>query len=96
MDKYPWWNKTQCELADKIEDFVDKNIGRATEAAYKKEFPYDLMDKVLKDGWPATIIPEEYGGMGKEAGVTGCCIGMEGIARLGAIATSFATTMFGG
>lgn len=96
LDKYPWWNKTQCELADKIEDFVDKNIGRATEAAYKKEFPYDLMDKVLKDGWPATIIPEEYGGMGKEAGVTGCCIGMEGIARLGAIATSFATTMFGG
>nr|MDO8076868.1 acyl-CoA dehydrogenase family protein [Candidatus Freyarchaeota archaeon] len=96
LDKYPWWNKTQCELADKIEEFADKHISRATEAAYKKEFPYDLMEKVLKDGWCGTIIPEEYGGMGKEAGVTGCCIGMEGIARLGAIATSFATTMFGG
>jgi alkylation response protein AidB-like acyl-CoA dehydrogenase len=83
-------------LADKIEEFADKNITRAAEAAYKKEFPYDLMDKVLKDGWVGTIIPEEYGGMGKEAGVTGCCIGMEGISRLGAIATSFATTCFGG
>ncbi|MBS7267262.1 MAG: acyl-CoA dehydrogenase family protein [Candidatus Freyarchaeota archaeon] len=55
-----------------------------------------MVKKVAQKGWFGTLIPEEYGGMGSEVGVTGACIVAEGLARLGPLTATYSTTCFGG
>ncbi|MHA1208827.1 MAG: acyl-CoA dehydrogenase family protein [Candidatus Freyarchaeota archaeon] len=96
METFPWWTEKQKKLAEEVEDFVEENTPRAAEALWRFENPEDLIRKVGEKGWYGTLIPEEYGGMGGEVGVTGACIVAEGLARLGTIATIYSTTCFGG
>lgn len=96
MEPFPWWTEKQKRLAEEVENFVDENTPQAAEAVWKFENPDDLIKKVGEKGWYGTLIPEEYGGMGNEVGVTGACIVAEGLARLGTIATIYSTTCFGG
>jgi len=96
LETFPWWTEKQKKLAEEVEDFVEENTPRAAEALWRFENPEDLIRKVGEKGWYGTLIPEEYGGMGGEVGVTGACIVAEGLARLGTIATIYSTTCFGG
>jgi alkylation response protein AidB-like acyl-CoA dehydrogenase/DNA-binding transcriptional ArsR family regulator len=96
MDTFPWWTEKQKRLSEEVEEFVEENTPRATEALWKFENPDDLIKKVAEKGWFGTLIPEEYGGMGSEVGVTGACIVAEGLARLGPLTATYSTTCFGG
>lgn len=79
METFPWWTEKQKKLAQDVEEFMDENAPQATEALWKFENPDDLIKKVGEKGWYGTLIPEEYGGMGDELGVTGACIVAEGL-----------------
>ncbi|MEX2750320.1 MAG: acyl-CoA dehydrogenase family protein, partial [Candidatus Freyarchaeota archaeon] len=74
LEKYPWFNERQKKLTDEVNEFVDEITPRAYEAAIKQEHPRDLIKMVAEKGWFGALVPEEYGGMGKEVGVTGCQI----------------------
>ncbi|MHA1607982.1 MAG: acyl-CoA dehydrogenase family protein [Candidatus Freyarchaeota archaeon] len=96
MEKYPWWTEGQKRLADEVEDFADEVLPRVAEAVYLKEHPRDILRKIAEKGWFGVLVPEEYGGMGKNGGVTGCCIISEGLCKAGFIGGLFFSTMFGG
>lgn len=96
MEKFPWWNEKQKKLADEVEDFADEHVPKAAITVRQKRFPWDIMEEVAKRGWFGILIPEKYGGLGKEYGVTACCILAEELSRLGPIGLTFSDTMFGG
>jgi len=95
VEKYSWWNEKQKKLADEAKQFADENIPRGEEITWTKKFPSDLIKKIGKRGWYGAIIPKEFGGI--DAGVTGCCIIAEELARIcSALTDAYAVTMFGG
>ena len=97
MKKYPWWTDFQKKLADEVEEFVDGWFPAIEKATWKKEVPWDFVKALKKRGYFGVVVPEEYGGFGKKANVTGACIVGEQVARLGANAAApWAATMFGG
>ncbi|MHA1209666.1 MAG: acyl-CoA dehydrogenase family protein [Candidatus Freyarchaeota archaeon] len=96
MEKYPWFTERQKQLTDEVEEFVDEITPRAYEATIKKEHPRDLIKMVADKGWFGALVPEEYGGMGKEVGITGCEIICEGLTQAGSIGGVYSATMFGG
>lgn len=51
------WAKT-------INDFMRKDVGRdyVYECDRLRKYPYEVYDKVIKNGWLGTTIPEAYGG----------------------------------
>jgi alkylation response protein AidB-like acyl-CoA dehydrogenase len=61
------------ELAD------DKIAPRAAEVDETAEFPYDVLDALVRAGFHAVHIPEEYGGAGADA--ISACIVVEEVAR---------------
>ncbi len=94
-EAYPWWNDKQKKLADETKTFADENLHRGEEIAWTKEFPHDLLKEVTNRGWFGAMIPEKYGG--REAGITGCCIVTEQLARISStVSTLYAVTMYGG
>ncbi len=97
MEKYFWWNEKQKRLADEAGDYADKFIApRIREIERTKRFPWEFMTEFGEKGWFGILIPEEYGGMGKDYGTTGMCIVLEEIARGAAIAVDFyETTIYG-
>jgi alkylation response protein AidB-like acyl-CoA dehydrogenase len=96
MEKYSWFNERQKQLTDEVNEFVEEITPRAYEASFRKEHPRDLVKMVADRGWFGALIPEEYGGMGKDVGVTGCEIICEGLTRAGSIGGIYSATMFGG
>ena len=95
MQKHPWWNEKQKEIAEETKRFADENIPRGEEVMWTREFPYDLLKAVGERGWFGAAIPEEYGGLG--TGITGCCIVAEELSRVcSALTCSYSVTMFGG
>jgi alkylation response protein AidB-like acyl-CoA dehydrogenase len=58
----------------------DKIAPRAAEIDDKAEFPYDVLDALVRAGFHAVHIGEEYGGMGADAIST--CIVIEEVARV--------------
>jgi alkylation response protein AidB-like acyl-CoA dehydrogenase len=61
------------ELAD------DKIAPRAADVDATGEFPYDVLEALVRNGFHAVHIPEEYGGMGADA--VSACIVVEEVAR---------------
>jgi alkylation response protein AidB-like acyl-CoA dehydrogenase len=65
--------KSVRQLAD------DKIAPRAAEVDQKSEFPHDVYDALVRAGFHAVHIPEEYGGAGADA--ISACIVIEEVAR---------------
>jgi alkylation response protein AidB-like acyl-CoA dehydrogenase len=65
--------KSVRQLAD------DKIAPRASEIDETGEFPYDVRDELVRAGFHAVHIPEQYGGMGADA--ISACIVVEEVAR---------------
>ena len=61
------------ELAD------DKIAPRAAEIDETAEFPHDVLEALVRAGFHAVHIPEEYGGVGADA--ISACIVIEEVAR---------------
>ena len=57
----------------------DKIAPRAAEVDETAEFPHDVLDALVRAGFHAVHIPEEYGGMGADA--ISSCIVIEEVAR---------------
>ena len=82
------WQKT-------INDFVEREAGREyyRKCDMERRFPYELYDKMTKQGWMSIFIPEKYGG--QEMGVIMFCIAMEALGKYGYdIASGFAGPAF--
>jgi len=97
MEKFFWWNEKHRQLADEVAQFADDFIvPRIKQIERTKRFPWEFMEEMAKKGWFGVLIPEEYGGMGKDYGTTGMCIVLEEIARGAAVAVDFyETTIYG-
>jgi alkylation response protein AidB-like acyl-CoA dehydrogenase len=65
--------KSVRQLAD------DKIAPRAAEIDEKSEFPHDVYDVLVRAGFHAVHIPEQYGGMGADA--ISACVVIEEVAR---------------
>lgn len=65
--------KSVRQLAD------DKIAPRAAEIDETASFPYDVLDELVRAGFHAVHIPEQYGGMGADA--VSACIVIEEVAR---------------
>jgi alkylation response protein AidB-like acyl-CoA dehydrogenase len=97
MKKFDWWTLYQIQLADEVEPFIDEWFPYVQKATYKQEFPREFVDALKAQGYFGVLIPEQYGGIGDEAKVTGACIVGEEVSRLGSNAAApFGATMFGG
>lgn len=94
MEPFPWWSDAHRQLCKEVHEFADEMIPRGVKASLRRELPLDLIDMVAKRGWFGAMVPEEYGGMG--LGVTGACIVVEGLSRIGIVSHVYTTTMFGG
>ena len=95
MEKFPWWSKTQCQLADDAKNFVDAIMPAAMKCAWKRQYPWEIMDKIKEKGWFGAMIPEEYGGHAKEWGVTGACLILEELGRTAEAHRAYGTTLIG-
>ncbi|MEX2722911.1 MAG: acyl-CoA dehydrogenase family protein [Candidatus Freyarchaeota archaeon] len=96
LEKYPWWTEYQKKLADEVEAFALQIAPRALELVWKREHPADLVKMVGEKGWFGVLVPEEYGGMGKNGGVTSSAIITEGLTSVGMLGGLFFSTQFGG
>ena len=65
--------KAVRQLAD------DKIAPRAAEVDQAAEFPYDVRDALVRAGFHAVFVPEQYGGLGADA--ISSCIVVEEVAR---------------
>jgi alkylation response protein AidB-like acyl-CoA dehydrogenase len=59
---------------------ADKIAPRAAEIDETSEFPYDVLQALVRAGFHAVHLPEEYGGMGADA--ISACIVVEEVARV--------------
>ena len=95
MEKFLWWNESQCKLADDAKNFVDSIMPAAMKCAWKRQYPWKILDKIKGKGWFGAMIPEEYGGRAKEWGVTGACIILEEMGRTAEAHRAYGTTLIG-
>ena len=97
MEYFPWWNDAQKKLAEHAKQVVDETLMPLAErAAWKKEYPWEAVKVMAKEGWFGAQIPAKYGGRAEEWGVTGAAIILEEAARAGEMGIPLGTTMFGG
>ncbi len=95
MEAFFWWTDEQKKLAADVKQFVDESMPRAEEASWKKEFPWDIVDRIAGKGYFGAGVAKEYGGMG--LGITGTCIVNEEIGRMPALGPGiFSASMLGG
>jgi alkylation response protein AidB-like acyl-CoA dehydrogenase len=95
VEHFPWWTEEQKKLAGDVKEFVDELMPRAEEASWKKEFPWDIVDRIAEKGYFGAGIAKEYGGMG--LGITGTCIVNEEIGRMPALGPGvYSSAMLGG
>ncbi len=70
----------QVMLRQAVRQLADDKIApRAAEVDETAEFPWDVYDALVRSGFHAVHVPEEYGGMGADA-VSGCIV-VEEVAR---------------
>ena len=50
MEQFPWWNDEYKRLAIEVKEFVDSVIPRDEESRWKREFPWDIMEKISERG----------------------------------------------
>jgi alkylation response protein AidB-like acyl-CoA dehydrogenase len=96
MEAFSWWTDEHKQLAQNIKQLVDDLMPRAEEAAWKQEFPWDLVKAFSDAGYFGVGINQRYGGMG--LGMTGTVIVSEELGRIpgGFGSGVYAASMFGG
>jgi len=96
-EHYFWWNDAQRQLSRDVAQYAEEYVvPRIRECEDTKAFPWAILEEIGGKGWYGVLIPEEYGGMGREYGITGMCIILEEVARGAAIAVDFyETTVYG-
>jgi alkylation response protein AidB-like acyl-CoA dehydrogenase len=73
-------SEEQRQLRAAVRQLADDKIApRAAEVDETAEFPYDVLDVLVRAGFHAVHIPEEYGGAGADA--VSACVVVEEVAR---------------
>jgi len=94
METFPWWTEDQKKFEQEIATFVKEVMPRDEETRWKREFPWDIFEKIAERGYTGAGIPKEYGGLG--LGATGACIAAEGFNRMPGVGRAFIGNMLGG
>jgi len=94
MEHFPWWTEEQKRIAKEVGEFAEEIIPRDAEARWKREFPWDIFEKIAAKGYTGVAVPKEYGGMG--LGATGACIIVEQFCRMPGPGRIMVGNMIGG
>jgi alkylation response protein AidB-like acyl-CoA dehydrogenase len=94
MDSYPWWTDEHKAFQKEVHAFVEELMPRDAESRWKREFPWDIFEKISEKGYTGAGVPKEYGGMG--LGATGACIAAEAFNRMPGPGRVFVGNMLGG
>jgi alkylation response protein AidB-like acyl-CoA dehydrogenase len=94
MESFPWWTDEHKKLALDVRQFVEEVMPREAETRWKREFPWDIFEKIAQRGYTGVGVPKEYGGMG--LGATGACIAVEELHRMPGPGRVFVGNMLGG
>ena len=94
MEAFPWWTEEQKRFEKEVRAFADDVMPRDAETRWKREFPWDIFQKLSEKGYPGAAIPKEYGGLG--LGATGACIAAEAFNRMPGVGGSLWATCWEG
>jgi alkylation response protein AidB-like acyl-CoA dehydrogenase len=94
MEGFPWWTEEHNKFEQEVRAFADEVMSRDEETKWKREFPWDIFEKLSKKGYPGAGIPKEYGGLG--LGATGACIAAEALNRMPGVGRAFIGNILGG
>ena len=94
METFPWWTEEQKRFEQEIWAFAKEIMPRDEETRWKREFPWDIFQKISEGGYTGAGIPKEYGGLG--LGATGACIAAEALNRMPGPGRAFVGNMLGG
>jgi alkylation response protein AidB-like acyl-CoA dehydrogenase len=94
MKSFPWWSEEHKKLSQEVREFTKEILERDAETRWKREFPWDIFEKVAAKGYTGVAVPKEYGGMG--LGATGACIVVEEMCRIPGPGRTQVGNMIGG
>jgi alkylation response protein AidB-like acyl-CoA dehydrogenase len=94
MEAFPWWTEDQKRFEQEVEAFAEEVMPRDGETRWKREFPWDIFEKIGERRYLGAAIPKEYGGLG--LGATGACIAAEALNRMPGVGRGFVGSMLGG
>jgi alkylation response protein AidB-like acyl-CoA dehydrogenase len=80
MEVYPWWTEEQKAFDREVRAFAEEILPRDAETRWKREFPWDIFERIGEKGYTGAGVPKEYGGLG--LGATGACIAAEAFNRM--------------
>ena len=94
MQSFPWWTEEQKKFEQEMKAFAEEVMPRDAETRWKREFPWDIFEKIGERKYTGAGIPKEYGGLG--LGATGACIAAEALNRMPGVGRAFVGNMLGG
>lgn len=94
MEAFPWWTEEQKKFEKEMKAFAKEVMPRDGETRWKREFPWDIFEKIGEKKYTGAAIPKEYGGLG--LGATGACIAVEALNRMPGPGRAFVGNMLGG
>jgi alkylation response protein AidB-like acyl-CoA dehydrogenase len=94
MESFPWWTEEQKQFEQEMKSFAEEVMPRDVETRWKREFPWDIFEKIAEKKYTGAGIPKEYGGLG--LGATGACIAAEALNRMPGVGRAFVGNMLGG
>jgi alkylation response protein AidB-like acyl-CoA dehydrogenase len=94
MQSFPWWTEEQKKFEQEMKAFAEEVMPRDVETRWKREFPWDIFEKIAEKKYTGAGIPKEYGGLG--LGATGTCIAAEALNRMPGVGRAFVGNMLGG
>ena len=94
MQAFPWWTEEQKKFEQEMKAFAEEVLPRDMETRWKREFPWDIFEKIAEKKYTGVGIPKEYGGWG--LGATGACIAAEALNRMPGTGRVFVGNMLGG
>ncbi len=94
MDIYPWWTEEQKAFAKRVAALAEEILPRDEESRWRREFPWDIFERIAQEGITGAAVPEEYEGLG--LGATGACIAVEALNRMPGTGRVFVGNMLGG
>jgi alkylation response protein AidB-like acyl-CoA dehydrogenase len=94
MEVYPWWTEEHKAFDLEIRAFAQEVMPLDAEMRWKREFPWEIFDRISKKGYTGAGVPKEYGGLG--LGATGACIAAEAMNRMPGPGRVFVGNMLGG
>ncbi|MBW1801057.1 MAG: acyl-CoA/acyl-ACP dehydrogenase [Deltaproteobacteria bacterium] len=94
MDVFPWWTDEQKAFAERVTALAKEILPRDEETRWKREFPWDIFERIAGEGITGAGVPKAYGGLG--LGATGACIAAEAFNRMPGTGRLFVGNMLGG